>query len=339
MELKATLRDLCFACGVNGCTQASETAKRLLSEFTTDIHTDTLGNVWGILKSDVPSAPTVLLEAHIDEIGFVVTQVEENGFLRVAACGGVDNRALSAAAVTVLCDPPINGVFTSVPPHLSKKDSTLPEITERFIDIGIENCSRVEIGTRVAFRPHFEELLQERVCAKALDNRAGVAAILKALSLIKGAPLPVNVAVLFSVQEELGLRGAKTAAFALRPDAAIAVDVSFAYTPDASKHQCGILGKGVMLGISPILSSVVTDSLRNLASANDIPLQTEVVGGTTGTDADAMSITADGIPTGLLSIPLRYMHTPNEVVSLSDMEATAKLIAAYLQKGEVPQYA
>ena len=339
MELKTMLRELCLASGVNGCTEAADVAEKLLSAFTTDIHRDRLGNVWGRLSSDAPNAPTLLLEAHIDEIGFTVTQIDEQGFLRVAPCGGVDNRALSAAPVTVMCDPPCNGVFCATPAHLAKDDALLPELTERGIDVGMsceEAKAHIPLGTRAVFAAHFEELLNERVCAKALDDRAGVAAVLYMLSMIQGQTLPIDLVVAFCVQEELGLRGSKTAAYGIRPDAAIVVDVSFAHTPDADKAFCGVLGGGVMLGVSPVLDVTMTDTLRELAETQDIPLQCEVMGGTTGTDADAVSLTAEGIPTALLSIPLRYMHTPAEVVSLRDVEAVARLMAAFVSNGEVP---
>ncbi len=338
MELKSMLRALCFASGVNGCREAADVAAQYLSEFTDEIHRDRLENVWGSLKSDTPDAPTLLLEAHIDEIGFTVTQIDDNGFLHVAPCGGVDNRALAAAPVTVLTDPPCNGVFCATPAHLAKDDAPLPEIGERGIDVGMsakEAKARIPIGTRVVFAAHFEELLNDRVCSKALDNRAGVASILYALSLLKGRSLPFNVVVAFCVQEELGLRGAKTAAYGIRPDAAIVVDVSFAHTPDADKASCGTLGGGVMLGISPILNKNMTDSLRKLAEKQNLPLQYEVMGETTGTNADTVSVTADGISTALLSIPLRYMHTPAEVVSLRDVETVARVIAAFAAEGEV----
>ncbi len=342
MELKSTLRALCLASGVNGCREAADVAAQLLAGFTDDVRRDRLGNVWGVLKSDTPNAPTLLLEAHIDEIGFTVTQIDDNGFLRVAPCGGVDNRALSAAPITVLTDSPCNGVFCATPIHLAKDDAPLTELTERGVDVGMsveEAKVRIPIGTRAVFAAHFEELLNDRVCSKALDNRAGVAAILYALSLLKGQSLPFNVVVAFCVQEELGLRGAKTAAYGIRPDAAIVVDVSFAHTPDADKASCGILGGGVMLGISPILDKTMTDSLRDLAEKQTLPLQCEVMGETTGTNADAVSVTADGVSTALLSIPLRYMHTPAEVISLRDVETVARLITTFVAEGEVPSRA
>lgn len=342
MELKSILRELCISAGVNGCTDASNVATTLLSQFTDNVHRDTLGNVIGFIPSANPDAKTLLLEAHIDEIGFVVRYIEDRGFLRLAPCGGVDNRALTASAVTVLAEPHINGVFCSVPPHVAKEDAKLAEVCDRGVDVGMtaeQAKELIQLGTPVMFAPHFEELLNDRVCSKALDNRAGVAAVLYALFLTKEMVLPFHIAVAFCVQEELGLRGSKTAAFDIKPDAALVVDVSFAHTPDAKKQDCGVLGKGVMLGISPILDKTMTDCLRRLSTTNEIPMQFEVMGGTTGTDADNITVSGTGVPTALLSIPLRYMHTPAEVVSLSDVEAVAQLIATFLKEGEVPHYA
>lgn len=332
------LKELCAAPGVNGVTGASSVIADRLSAYVPQVHTDRMGNVWGVLPADRENAPTLLLEAHLDEIGFVVTGVSDNGFLRVSACGGVDERTLAAARVVVLCDPPLNGVFCSTPPHLSGADSKPLTTEQRGIDVGLsgeEAKKRVPVGTRVVFAPRFDQLLGDRVCAKALDDRAGVAAVLRALELLKDAERPCHVAALFCVQEEVGMRGAAPAVFGIRPDAAVVTDVSFAHTPDADKTQCGVLGDGAMLGISPILDERLTACLHRLAEEQEIPFQYEAMGGSTGTDADKISMAREGVPTALLSIPLRYMHTPVEVASMGDIEAVARLMAALVLSGEV----
>ena len=335
MNCQKTLETLCRAFGVNGYPQIAAVAKDLLGVYTNDIITDALGNVIAKIGND-PSKPTVMLEAHMDEIGFMVTGIDENGFLKVAHCGRVDERVLSAAEVVVLTDPLLAGVFCSVPPHLAKANDPSPALEDRGIDIGLthdEAAARVPFGTKVAFHPHFDALPNGRVCSKSLDDRAGMTAILWALECVKGKDLPVNITVVFATQEELGCRGAKGAAFALQPAAALVTDVSFAYTPDARREECGELGKGVMLGYSPLLSTALTDHLCQLAKQNTIPLQREVMGGSTGTDADAICAAGIGIPTALLSIPERYMHTPVEVVSLADVQAVGELMAAFLESG------
>lgn len=333
------LKELCNSAGVNGATETTAVLLNALSALVPEVHTDALGNVWGVLPAAKPDAPTLLLEAHHDEIGFVVTDVTDDGFLRVAACGGVDERTLSGAQVVVLSEPPLNGVFSSVPPHLSGENEKSPAIDKRAIDVGLngkEAKACVPLGTRVMFAPRFDRLLGDRVCSKALDNRAGCAAILQALKLLQGKTLPWNVIALFCSQEELGIRGAKPATTAIHPDAAIVTDVSFAYTPDAIRRDCGVLGGGAMLGISTILNESMTEQLRALATRDELSLQYEPMASTTGTDADMITITGEGVPTALLSIPLRYMHTPVEVASLADIETVAHLMAAFAEFGEVP---
>ncbi len=340
--MEQRLRDLCLSAGVNGMTDTIQLLVEQLSALVPTVHTDRLGNVWGVLPAAEPTAPTVLLEAHHDEIGFVVTGVTDTGFLRVSACGGIDERTLSACPVTVLTEPQLNGVFCSVPPHLAGDSAAVLCTEARGIDVGLsgeEAAKTIPLGTRVMFAPHFDRLLGDRVCAKALDNRAGCVAVLETLQRLQGKSLPWNVVALFSSQEELGTRGASPATAAIRPDAAIVVDVSFAYTPDAERSQCGELGKGAMLGVSAVLDASMTAQLQQLAEANAVPFQWEAMAAGTGTDADKITITAEGVPTALISIPLRYMHTPAEVVSLSDIDAVAQMMTLFAEQGEVPHRA
>ena len=176
-------------------------------------------------------------------------------------------------------------------------------------------------------------LLDTRISGKSLDNRAGVAALLLACEELSKKILDVNVIFLFSDTEELGHRGAKTAAFSICANEAIAVDVSFGNAPDVAAHQCGVLGKGTMIGMSPVLDSRIYKKLVSLAKEKDILYQTEVMGGTTGTNADILSLNKEGVPCGLLSIPLRNMHTEVEVIDTLDIISTAKLLSEYVAVG------
>ena len=335
MELRTCLERLCGAPGAAGLTGAAETAAAMLKEYIEDVRVDALGSVMGIRRCGLDGAPLLLLEAHIDEIGFVVTRVYDDGFVYTEACGGVDRRAVTGARVTLWGEKPVGGLFVSTPPHLAGQDADkLPEIASLGIDTGLDARHARRLlppGTRATFAAEFTDLAGGRVCSKALDDRAGVAAVLWCLELLRDGPLACDLAVAFCVQEELGTRGAGTAAFGLAPDAALAVDVSFARTPDADPDKCGVMGKGPMIGWSPCLDAGISRRLTALSGKRGIPSQAEVMGGDTGTDADAIASVRTGVPAGLVSIPLKYMHTPTEVVQLSDVEDVGRLLAAYVQ--------
>lgn len=328
-QIKKDLRILCAAEGVGGQTAITEAVVELLKPLVDEVEVDVMGNVLGIRHADHENAPILMLEAHLDEIGFLVTHIDDNGFVYTAAAGGIDKRVITAQPVIVFGDKPYYGVFCSTPPHLSK-DGELLAVEKCGIDVGLsgeEAKKCIPLGSRVSYAPHFTELNENVVSSKALDDRAGIAAILHCLRKVEGK-CGVNIAVAFCVQEELGCRGVTPATRRLQPTAAIVTDVSFALTPDADPRKCGKLGKGVMIGISPILSA--PDRLIDLAKKNDIPYQYEVMGGSTGTDADRVSVSLMGVPTALLSIPQRYMHTPVETVDVRDIAATGDLMAAYI---------
>ncbi|MGI6264133.1 MAG: M20/M25/M40 family metallo-hydrolase [Acutalibacteraceae bacterium] len=335
MDLRDVLRRLCLAPGVGGQTAVTDEAKALLSRYTKEITVSPMGNVTGIIRCGRDDAPLVMLEAHLDQIGMVVTAIEE-GFVRVAACGGLDLRTLTASEVVVYGDKPYPGVFASTPPHLMGEDKKFPTLEERMIDIGLtqEQAEKAApLGSRVGFLPRLEPLGETAVAGTSLDDRAGMAAVLFAVDALQGESLDADIAVCFAVQEELGTRAAGSGTFALMPDAAIAVDVSFAYTPDANKKDCGELGKGPMIGLAPGLDDGMTRRLIALAEEENIPYQREVMGEHTGTDADEIGVTGAGVPTALLSIPQKYMHTPVEVVDVRDVENVGRLMAAFVKGG------
>jgi len=280
----------------------------------------------------------------------IVTAVLPEGFLRIQPVGGVDRRPLPASAVTVWGKEKIPGVITATPPHLKEKDALeVPEWADILVDVGgcrgIARCALdsnalekghgmpcpygISPGDLVSLSAPPQKLLNNTINAAGLDNRAGCAAVLLALLLTQDCPRPVTA--VFAVREESNGAGAQTAAYAIDAQSAIAVDVSFAQCPDVTAEEGGKLGGGVMLGVSPVLDGGITEKLRSLAQQKKIPLQTEVMGSRTGTDADKIQTARAGIPTGLLSIPLRNMHTACELVSLTDVENTAKLLAAMIQ--------
>lgn len=326
------LNKLCCAAGCAGQCEIVKTAMELLRPYVDEIKQDAMGNILASRHADSPNAPVVMLEAHLDEIGFLVSHIDERGFIFVSPVGGVDKRILAAQKVIIYGKQPFHGVFSSVPPHLSAGDNKPPEITDMAIDAGLDaEAARelIPLGSRVGFVPNFTKLNERVISSKSLDNRSGMAAVLHCLRKLENRR--VNVAVAFCVQEELGCRGAAVAARQIRPDAAIVTDVSFALTKDADARHCGEMHKGVMIGISPVLDDGMQQELCDLAEDCHIPHQLEVMAEATGTDADSISTACCGIKTALLSIPLRYMHTPVETIDISDVAAVGDLMAAWIK--------
>ncbi|MDR2532235.1 MAG: M20/M25/M40 family metallo-hydrolase [Oscillospiraceae bacterium] len=333
MNLKETLKILCEPAGVAGSENAaSEAACELLSEHIPNAEIDNFGTVAGSMKFD-GNLPLLLLDAHIDEIGMIVKFIDDKGFLKVGRAGGIDRRALPASQVTIWSKKPIKGIVCTLPPHVIKDTVKAIKEDEIAIDCGFtkeELDKLVSLGDPVTIDAQFTELQNDRITARALDDRAGVCAILYALYLLKGKKLKYNLAVTFSSQEELGKRGAGIAAYSVNPDLAIAVDVSFGDYPGAKENSTWKLGNGVMIGSAPSLDRGLFEDVTCIAKEKNITHQIEVMSGKTSTDADAVSITRNGVKCALLSIPLRNMHTPAETLQLSDIEATGQLIAEFI---------
>lgn len=315
---------------------ASSLAASLVKPYAVDTEIDCMGNVIAVISKPNEGKPNILLDAHIDRIGMIVTEICDGGFLRVAPCGGVDKKVLPAQRVCIHSKKPLYGVVTAMPPHLqtSEEMKKAPTFDNLFIDTGFskeEAEKLISQGNRVTVISEELMLLNNRYCTGAIDDRAGVASIIRAVELLSECELDFGLTVLFSVQEETGERGAKAVSMKLDYDEIIAVDVSFAYTPDAKKHKCGEFDKGVMIGIAPSLSKEISDKFILLAKQNNISYQLEIMSGTTGTNADELGVGGSGAKTGLLSIPLRYMHTPYEVISIDDVDSVSALLVKYLE--------
>ena len=332
------IKKLCFALSEKNGTSGDEKvvcdfAKELLNEYMkTEI--DVLGNVVGTFGD---GHVHILLDAHIDQIGLVVRHIDDKGFLLIDKVGGPDLRVLTGAEVVVHGKEDIFGVISSVPPHLQKGDSKNEgvDLKTLAIDIGYSKEKAeaiVSIGDRVTLKTPQLELLGDKIVSSSFDDRCCVAVILRALELTKGKLNNLKISVLFSVQEETGGSGAKTGSFALMPDIAIALDVGFGNDPYTDKTQTISLGKGPSIGISPTLDRDLTNELKALCIDKNISYQHDVMGGRTGTNADSINNTGRGVKTALLSVPLRYMHTGCEVISVDDIENTAKLLAEFLIK-------
>lgn len=338
MELIERMKALVCAQGVSG---GEEEAGMLLADWCREmglgeVSIDHFCNVICTLRSPKPGEPHLLLQAHLDEIGFMVTGVDDDGLLTVTPCGGLDRRLLLASPVTVFTEVgKLPGVVAYCPSVLSGEEQKLPKADEMKIDIGFEKEKAEQMvfpGDRIV--SDMEPVLLENglLTSKSLDNRCGCISVLRAGELIAQnlKALKCGVTLLFGAMEEVGSQGTRVAAFGVDPTHAIAVDVSFAATHDMSVEKYeGKLGNGPMLGYSPILSREMYHTLAELAEQNGITIQKEIMGGDTGTDADAIATTRCGVITGLLSVPQRYMHTPVEVIDPKDVEDTARLMAAY----------
>lgn len=331
-QLSTMLEALCSAKGVSGAeNEAAVAASEMLGRFM-PVKTDALGSVTGRKEG---KGPHILLDAHLDQIGLIVTAIDDLGFLKFAKCGGADRRVLAAAEVTVHGKENIFGVITSTPPHLAKPDDATKALPfdEMAIDIGMkkeEAEKLVSLGDRVTFNGKYLPLLGNRVSSPSIDDRAGVAAVLRCLEILEEKGVDCNLSVMFSVQEETGGSGAQTAAFTAKADEAIAVDVSFASAPSVSSEKYASLGKGTMIGFAPSLDYKMSRTLESIAKRENIPYQPEVMGGKTGTNCDEIQVSGRGVRTALLSVPLRNMHTACEVCDLDDIENTARLMAEYI---------
>ena len=331
MDIKAALRTLTEEIGVSGDEfSASGKAAELLSRYADGVSVDDFGNVTGFVKCGRPDSKTLLLDAHIDRVGLIVTYIDDKGFLSVGACGSPDIKTYLAQSVTVHGKKAVKGVVSTLPPHVSKNNKA-PEIGDISVDVGMTKAQAEEVislGDRVTVNSRFREL-GGLVSAPAVDDRSGVCAILEALDMLQGKPLKYDLAVCFSAQEETGERGAKQAAFRIQPDEALIVDVSFGTTPDSDPKDTAKLGSGVMIGFSACLDKKMSNTLRELAKSEKIPFTEEIMPNSTGTNADAVGVVGKGVKCCTLSFPIRYMHTPVETVDPNDISATARLIAAY----------
>lgn len=328
-DIKDLLKKLTSCIAPSGC---EDNAKELISDLLSDvgdIEIDKMNNI----SCTFGEGYHIVLEAHLDEIGLIVKDITTDGFIKVASCGGIDERMLLGYEVTVLGKKELNGVISTLPPHLSKDDNAnKTSVNDVAIDTGYsfdELKELVDLGDRVIFKRNFTELLSDQISASCLDDRSGVAAVVLAAEEIKKLNLPIKITVLLASQEELGNRGSYSALFGKDVDEVICVDVSFAYTPGCDKIECGEIGKGVMIGKSPILDSTLFNELLRVAKSKDIPYQIEVMNGRTSTDADAFTISGAGFKCSLLSVPEKYMHTPVEVVDINDIISVKNLIVEY----------
>lgn len=339
MEIKDIIFDLCSTGGVSGDEEPVIHAVKKYFERYAAVSTDINGNVYAVMGNE-NAGKTILLDAHIDRIGLMVTEIDDNGFVKTDKCGGIDIRTLQDTEVIPQNNPSFTGVVCCMPPHLTdgNEDKATP-ISKTWIDFGLDRetvTKYISVGDTLTFKSKPKMLLGDKIASACLDDRCGVAALIKTAEILSlsNKGLDYKVVFLLSSQEETFGTGAKTGAFTVDADEAIAVDVSFASQPDISGQYSKIeLQKGPMICISPILNKAMTNHLIKIADDKEIPYQLEPISSVTGTNADSISVSKSGVKTAVVSIPQRYMHTPNEVISIKDVENTAKLIAEYVLCG------
>ncbi|MBQ7793221.1 MAG: M42 family peptidase [Clostridia bacterium] len=332
--MKELLRKLSGLRGISGYEyRISDKISELFKPVADEVHTDKLGNVIAVKHSTKVNAPRLMIEAHMDEIGLMVRDIDENGFIGFVNIGGVDTRILPSCEVIIHAKEDICGVIGAKPPHLQTAGEAddVSKIQDMAIDTGLSADkvkSLVSVGDAITIKGGFCELLGGRVSGKSLDDRAGVAVLVKLLEKLSDVKLDFDLYAVSAVCEEVNGSGAATSGYAINPDMAVAIDVTHGITPDNSKNAFE-LGSGVAIAKGPNLHPALTDRLISTAKNNDIKYNVEVEGGNTGTDAWLLQVAREGIPTALLSIPLRYMHTSVETLELSDVEAVCSLLERF----------
>ncbi len=342
MSIKENLEKLSNAWGVTGReSEVKELMIRLMTPYADEIVTDKLENVIAIKKGKKKS-PKIMLAAHMDEVGLMVKNITKEGFLQFTKMGGIDDRILPAQKVTVLSRKAVfPGIIGSKPPHIQKEEDRKKILAsdELFIDVGAESkddvlAMGIAIGDPVGFDVKYTPLGRDVVMGKAFDNRAGCAAMVEALRLMEKTDCTVYA--VGTVQEEVGLRGAGAAAFNVDPDVAIALDVTIAGdVPGVREYDTTLkIGKGPAVTISDsglITHPKVLRWLLDSAEEEKIPFQIET-GLMGSTDAARIMLTRQGIPSGNISIATRYIHSPAAILSLKDIENSAKLTVAAIQR-------
>jgi putative aminopeptidase FrvX len=340
VPLPETLRALLTSFGPSGVeAEAAATWREAARAFAAEVR----GDVMGSSVARVPGTaggPLLAVLGHVDEIGLIVTHVDDEGLLWFGSVGGWDPVVLVGQRVEVATrDGRIPGVVGKKPIHLLKQDERekVPKLEDLHVDIGARDGDdarrRVRVGDTAVIAGEPVELANGRFASRSMDNRLGAYVALEAARLVAEAGgAPGEVVAVASAMEETGLWGAVTSTFALEPDVAIVVDVTHATdAPGVNKRTEGdhALGSGPVIGRGTVLHPRVHDLLVEAAEAEGIPYTVEAAGRGTGTDADVVHISRSGVPTGLVGFPLRYMHSPVEVMQLDDVEAAARLIAAF----------
>ncbi len=334
--LKERIIALCTIMSVSGFEKRSDPEIRAMyGNLFDEIKTDAVGNRILIKRSGKENAPLCLVDAHFDEVGMISTEVLDGGFVRFSNIGGVSLAILQAADVIIYGSKPIRGIITSTPPHLrSGDDGELSDMDALLIDTGYskETLEKIApIGSPIGFAPHYTEMLGGAIVGKSFDDKACAAICLEAVADVPANELECDVAVMLSAFEETSrLGGVATGVFALAPDYAMTVDVNLGRVPDTPKYETVPLYEGVSIAISAATDRKLSVMTKELCKENNIPHTMVAAPSSTGTNATTVNLVGEGVPVVDIGLPLKNMHTYNEVISLDDCESLYRTVRAFV---------
>lgn len=332
LKTKELIEKLCDIMSVTGYEyKAADELKELVSPYFDSFYEAVGGAYVGVKKCGRENAPRLMIDAHFDEIGMVVTDIHEGGYLSFSHMGGLDRRIMAASEVYIYGKEKIYGVICSKPPHLQQRDEfkKLQKLDEMLIDTGYskEELEKiVSIGDGIGFYEKTASLLGNRICGRSMDNKCCAAAAIIAAATLEKEKMECDLYVTLSFREEESMAGGCVmAAYDIKPDAAIVTDVTFARFPGVDDYESVKMGEGPAVSLSALTDRRLTNSLIKLAEGAEIKLQRTVDATNTGTNATALCMCGDGIPTAVVSVPLSCMHTYNEIIDLGDIEAAAEI--------------
>jgi endoglucanase len=342
-ELKQAIFSLCSTMSISGFeTRMGVFLKEIWGKEFDEAYTDSVGNHVFLRRCGRPNAPLILVDTHFDEIGMMVTEVCEKGFLRLAPIGGLSPCVLQAADVIVYGKKTVRGVIISTPPHLRNgKENQLPDVEELMVDTGYSKEEMEQIapvGTPVGFAPVYGELLNGILTGKSFDNKACAAIAAYAILHTPKENLCADVALLLSSYEETSrIGGAGPATFGLSPDYAMVIDVNLATVPDVPKYETVPMGKGISLSVSAATDRALTRATQVLCKQKEIAHCMVAAPSSTGTNAMTVNLTGGGVPVVDVGLPLRSMHTYNEEISMEDADSLCSLVREFISSAEIAQ--
>jgi putative aminopeptidase FrvX len=341
LETIPLLKRLSEADGIAGFERpVRELLRQLWHPFVDEMQDDKLGSLIALKRgAGSEPRPKLMLAAHMDEIGLMVTGIEQ-GFLRITRVGGTDRRVMLGLEVIVHGRRDLPGIVATRPPHVlpAEERGRIVGWDKLFVDVGLpaEEVERlVTVGDLISIRRETVELKNRRVAGKAMDDRACVAAVTLALEHLSTVEHAWDVVAVATTQEETGLKGAITSAYGIAPDLAVALDVTFGKQPGVSEVDAFPLGEGPTIGIGPNFHPKLVARLKEVAEAHEIPHQIEPIPGPSGTDAWGIQVVREGVPTALISIPVRYMHQPVETLAAQDVERAGRLLVVFAAELEL----